>query len=228
MWTLLHYPLCPASRAIRIALFEGGIKAKLTEVKPFALTREFVDLNPAGTLPVLSIEGRALCGAYPIIEYLSETAPREAPSTRSGIWPGSVTERAEARRVADWFLRKFDGEVSQYLLEEKVYKTLSRERVAPDLNMIRAARSNLRYHLSYVSFLSEQRKWLGGDHPSFGDFAAAAQLSVMDYLAEIPWEAFPEAKAWYARLKSRPSFRALLAERVPGFNPPEHYGNLDF
>jgi glutathione S-transferase len=137
-------------------------------------------------------------------------------------------ERAEARRVADWFLRKFDVEVSQYLLEEKLYKVLARTRAAPDLDIIRAGRGNLRYHLSYVSYLSEQRKWLGGDHPSFADFAAAAQLSIMDYLAEIPWEAFPEAKAWYARLKSRPSFRPLLADRVPGFNPPEHYANLDF
>ncbi len=230
MWTLLHFPLCPASRAIRLALFEGGIQTGFAEEKPWALAREFLALNPAGTLPVLTFEGTALCGAYPIAEYLSETARREGPgaAARTAVWPGSASERAEARRVADWFLRKFDAEVSQYLLEEKVYKPLSRVRSAPDLNVMRAARSNLRYHLSYVSFLSEQRKWLGGDHPSFADFAAAAQLSTMDYLGEIPWEQFAEAKAWYARLKSRPSFRLLLADRVPGFNPPEHYANLDF
>jgi glutathione S-transferase len=198
------------------------------EVQPWAPARDFLNLNPSGTLPVLTFEGRVLCGAYPIVEYLAETAPREGPSARSGIWPGFPIERAEARRVADWFLRKFDTEVSQYLLEEKIYKTLSRSRPSADLTIIRAARSNLRYHLSYLSFLSEHRKWLGGDYPSFADFAAAAQLSAMDYLAEIPWEGFPEAKAWYARLKSRPSFRPLLADRVPGFNPPEHYANLDF
>src|SRR5208282_5558376 len=147
MWTLLHYPLCPASRAIRLALFEGGIEAALSEVKPWALTREFLNLNPAGTLPVLASEGRALCGAYPIIEYLAETAPREGPvSARVGYWPGAASERAEVRRVAEWFLRKFDAEVSQYLLEEKLYKPLSRGATAPDLNAIRAGRSNLRYH----------------------------------------------------------------------------------
>jgi glutathione S-transferase len=228
MWMLLHYPLCPASRAIRLALAEGGIQAGLDEVRPFALTKDFLSLNPAGNLPVLMFDGRVLPGAYPIVEYLFETAPREGSRARPGVWPASALERAEARRVADWFLRKFDVEVSQYLLEEKLYKVLARTRAAPDLDIIRAGRGNLRYHLSYVSYLSEQRKWLGGDHPSFADFAAAAQLSIMDYLAEIPWEAFPEAKAWYARLKSRPSFRPLLADRVPGFNPPEHYANLDF
>ncbi|MGO9546428.1 MAG: glutathione S-transferase family protein [Rhodomicrobium sp.] len=228
MWTLLHYPICPASRAIRLALFEGGIEAGLSEVKPWEITRDFLNLNPAGTLPVLSSEGRALCGAYPIIEYLAETSAREGPgAARAGYWPGTSAERAEARRVAEWFLRKFDSEVSQYLLDEKLYKPLSR-RGAPDLNAIRAARGNLRYHLSYVSFLSEHRKWLGGDHPSFADLAAAAQFSAMDYLGEIPWTEFPEAKAWYVRLKSRPSFRPLLSDRVPGFLPPESYANLDF
>jgi glutathione S-transferase len=228
MWTLLHYPLCPASRSVRLALNEAGIEASLSEIRPWQAGREFLNLNPAGTLPVLEIEGKAICGTYPIIEFLAETSVRDGPAAaRSGFWPGGPSERAEARRVAEWFLRKFDAEVSQYLLEEKLYKPLSRH-AAPDLNAIRAGRSNLRYHLSYVSFLSEQRKWLGGDHPSFADLAAAAQLSSMDYLAEIPWAEFPEAKAWYARLKSRPSFRPLLNDRVPGFNPPEAYANLDF
>lgn len=228
MWTLLHYPLCPASRAIRLALNEAGIETSFSEIRPWQVGPEFLNLNPAGTPPVLDIEGKAICGAYPIIEFLAETSSREGPAAaRSGYWPGGASERAEARRVAEWFLRKFDAEVSQYLLEEKLYKPLSR-RGAPDLNAIRAGRSNLRYHLSYVSFLSEHRKWLGGDHPSFADLAAAAQLSSMDYLAEIPWTEFPEAKAWYARLKSRPCFRPLLNDRVPGFNPPDAYTNLDF
>jgi glutathione S-transferase len=223
---LLHYPLCPASRAVRLALFEQAVEAELSEVKPWAMGRDFLNVNPAGGLPVLSIDGRAICGAYPISEYLAETASRDG--ARSAIWPGSPMERAEARRVADWFLRKFDAEVSQGLLEEKLHKPASKSRVAADLAAIRAGRSNLRYHLSYVSFLSDQRKWLGGDHMSFADLAAAAQLSVLDYLAEAPWAEFPEAKAWYQRLKSRPSFRSLLADRIPGFSPPENYANLDF
>jgi glutathione S-transferase len=229
MFTLLHYPLCPASRAIRLALFEGGNEAGFLEVKPWAIGRDFLNLNPAGTLPVLTIEGKTYCGAYPIVEYLAETAVRDgAPSARPVLWPASPSERAEARRVAEWFLRKFDAEVSQYLLEEKLYKPMSRARQSPDLHAIRTSRGNLRYHLSYISFLSDQRKWLGGDHISFADLAAAAQLSVVDYLSEINWADFPEAKAWYARLKSRPSFRPLLADRLPGFNPPESYANLDF
>ncbi len=229
MATLLHYPLCPASRAVRLALLESGIEPAFSEIKPWAVTPDFLNMNPAGTLPVLVMEGKTLCGAYPIVEYLSETVTREgSPSARSPIWTGTPSERAEERRVSEWFLQKFDSEVTQGLLDEKFYKPMSRGRLAPDLATIRTGRSNLRYHLSYVSFLSDQRKWLGGDQLSFADFAAAAQVSVMDYLDEMPWAEFPEAKAWYQRLKSRPSFRPLLADRIPGFYPPEHYADLDF
>ncbi len=228
MPTLLHFPLCPASRAVRLALFEQGVEAEHSEVKPWEIARDFLNINPAGTLPVLTIEGKSICGAYPISEFLAETAARDGPLSRTALWPGSATERAEARRVADWFLRKFDAEVAQGILEEKLYKPSSKGRLPPDLGAIRASRSNLRYHLSYVSFLSDQRKWLGGDHMSFADLAAAAQLSALDYLSEMPWAEFPEAKAWYQRLKSRPSFRQLLVDRIPGFNPPENYANLDF
>ncbi len=229
MVTLLHYPLCPTSRSVRLALLESGIEPAFSEVKPWALTLDFLNINPAGTLPVLTIEGRTLCGAYPIVEYMSETAKRDGtPSARPIMWPGTPAERAEERRVAEWFLRKFDAEVTQNILDEKFYKPMSRGRLAPDLATIRAGRSNLRYHLSYVSYLSDQRKWLGGDQLSFADLAAAAQISVMDYLDEMPWTDFSEAKAWYQRLKSRPSFRPLLADRIPGINPPDHYANLDF
>jgi glutathione S-transferase len=230
MLTLYHYPLCPASRAIRLALAEGAIEFTASDVKPWSPDRDFLNLNPAGTLPVLTIDNKVLCGAYPIAEYLAETASTRdgMGAIRTSLWPGTPTERAEARRVAEWFLRKFDIEVSQNLLEEKIYKPMSDVRSPPDLGVIRASRGNLRYHLSYVSFLSEQRKWLGGDHMSFADFAAAAQLSVMDYLSEITWSEFPEAKVWYARIKSRPAFRLLLADRLPGFNPSEAYANLDF
>ena len=227
MLTLLHYPLCPASRAIRLALNEAGFETALEEVRPWVLEREFLNLNPAGRCRWPS--SRAERFAAPIrSSNLAETVVRDGPvAARSGYWPGNATERAEHRRVADWFLRKFDAEVSQYLLEEKLYKAITKAGT-PDLNAIRTGRGNLRYHLSYISFLSEQRKWLGGDHPGFADLAAAAQLSVMDYLGEIPWNEFPEAKAWYARLKSRPSFRPLLNDRVPGFTPPPGYANLDF
>lgn len=232
MLRLIHYPLCPFSRSIRLALGECGVVVELDEERPWSWRREFLKLNPAGTLPVLLERGEfILAGAYAISEYLGEahTKTNGEGIPRNLLFPGAGAERAEVRRLADWFHRKLDEEASRYLLEEKLYQRFADlGRSTPDTDLIRAGRANLRYHLSYIGHLLDTRKWLAGDALSFADLAAAAHLSVLDYLGEVPWDEFPEAKAWYALLKSRPSFRPLLADRLPGVAPPRLYAELDF
>jgi glutathione S-transferase len=231
MHKLIHYPLCPFSRSIRLALAECGMVVELHEERPWAWRRVFLEINPSGALPVLTLAGGAhVCGAYAISEYLAETEPSGpgAPHPRVVLFPGSAEARAEIRRLAEWFHRKLQDEVSQYLLDEKVFGALSRESGVADPALFRAGRDNLRYHLSYVSHLADRRRWLAGSDLSFADYAAAGHFSALDYLGEMPWEDFPQAKEWYARIKSRPSFRALLADRVPGLPPAQAYANLDF
>lgn len=215
---------------------ELGLEAELLEEQPWQLRPQFLAKNPAAELPVLEYgNGLTLCGAYAISEYLGEStgapsavAPGLAPR-RMELFPGNAEERAEVRRLADWFNGKLDREVTREMLTEKVYQRLHPTNPqAPDAEILRAIRSNLRYHLSYVSYLSEARRWLAGDQLSFADLSAAAHISVLDFLGEIPWADYPAAKLWYARVKSRPSFRALLADRVPGTAPPLHYTDLDF
>jgi glutathione S-transferase len=205
---------------------------ELEEERPWAWRRDFLVLNPAGTLPVLLQRGGfVLAGAYPISEYLGETHAKlngEGPP-RNVLFPGSVSERAEIRRLVDWFHVKFDQEASRYLLEERIYQRFADlGRSTPDTDLIRAGRANLRYHLSYVSHWLEKRKWLAGAEVSFADLAAAGHISVLDYLGEMPGEEFPRAKLWYSAMKSRPSFRPLLADRLPGVPPPPIYAELDF
>ena len=45
---------------------------------------------------------------------------------------------------------------------------------------------------------------------------------------EIDWREHGAAREWYTRVKSRPSFRSLLADRVRGLSPVSHYADLDF
>jgi glutathione S-transferase len=226
---LIHYRLCPYSRAIRIALAELGIEAELAEEKPWEWRQEFLAVNPAGELPVLELDdGLYLCGAYAISEYLAEMEVDPSESRRPALLFGSREDRAEQRRLVDWFNGKFDREVVRELLQEKLYGRMSGQQHVPEPSVLRSIRANLRYHLAYVGFLADQRRWLAGDEMSFADIAAAAQLSTLDYLGEVPWEQHPIAKDWYARMKSRPSFRPLLADRVPGLAPPPHYDDLDF
>ncbi|RMF34747.1 MAG: glutathione S-transferase family protein, partial [Alphaproteobacteria bacterium] len=153
--------------------------------------------------------------------YLEETRPEPV------LLPGSAAERAEARRLSGYFGDKFHREVTDRLLHERVTKRLMRSG-HPDSQRIRDGRAAIRYHLDYIDWLADHRRWLAGERLSIADLAAAAQLSSLDYIGDVDWERVPNAKDWYARIKSRPSFRSLLADSLPGFRAPVHYADLDF
>lgn len=231
MPTLTHFRLCPYSRTARLALAELGVEVDLADERPWEWRPEFLALNPAGELPVLQLDGTPpLCGIYAISEYLAETPAAESEDEPAiQLLPGDRVQKAEIRRLADWFNGKFNREVVHELLQQRVYTRLQPDAAsAPDVDFLRAVRANLRYHMSYISYLADNRRWLAGEELSIADLAAAAHVSVADYLGEVPWEEHPVAKTWYARLKSRRSFRSLLADRVPGALPTAHYADLDF
>ncbi len=231
MITLYHYPLSVSSRFIRLILAECELTPELVEERPWERREDFLIMNPAGTLPVLVEDnGPPVIGAWPASEYLDET--RGFALAEQRLLPPNADQRAEVRRLSEWFLVKFDSEVTWYLAEEKIIK---RERAraggasaSPDSGLLRAARANVRPHLGYISHLMAERRWLAGDRMTFADLAAAAALSVADFLGEVPWADAGEAKDWYAKMKSRPSFRSLLGDHVRGVSPPDHYGDPDF
>jgi glutathione S-transferase len=230
MATLHHYPLCPHSRFIRLVLGEYGLEAALVEERVWERRREFLELNPAGTTPVFREEnGLSVPGAGPIAEYLDETRGLALAERR--LLPEGPGERVEVRRLLDWFGLKFNEEITAPLVLEKVMKRfMARDEGGgpPEMSAIRAARANVRYHLRYIAWLTAKRNWLAGSELSYADLAAAAHLSCVDYLGDVPWEEDEAARAWYARIKSRPSFRPLLSDRMPGMAPSAHYDNLDF
>ncbi|MCH9766142.1 MAG: glutathione S-transferase family protein [Alphaproteobacteria bacterium] len=231
MHKFTHYRLCPRSRSLRLAAGELGIAMEPVEQQPWDIGPDFLALNPAGELPVLEIEGGPiLCGVYAAAEFMCETlAAKSEASVPLHLMPPEPEDRAEVRRLIDWFHNKLDREVTRELLFEKVYARMTADGgQSPNAEILRVARANLRYHLSYISFLSDQRSWLAGDNLSFADLAAAGQISSLDYLDEVPWDDHPVAKSWYMRIKSRPSFRAILADRIAGMPPPARYADLDF
>lgn len=230
MATLHSYPFCPQSRFARLVLAELGLEAELIEEKPWDRRVPFLEVNPAGNLPLLVTEEElAIPGPRGIADYLDDVHGEILRDRR--LLPQALTQRVEVRRLLDWFLVKFHEEVSDYLATEKIYKRFMPIELgggSPDMGAIRAARANVRYHLKYIGFLISKRNWLAGDQMTYADLAAAAHLSVVDYLGDVPWDEDETAKHWYARVKSRPSFRALLADRVPGMAPADHYDDLDF
>ena len=230
MLTLFHHPLCPHSRFVRLALEELGVAVRLVEERVWERREEFLILNPAGTTPVLVEEGvPPIPGPAIIAEYLDET--RVAAVNQTRLMPHQPGDRIEVRRLMSWFNDKFFAEASGPLVTERVYKRFIPAAGGggpPDTETMRAARSNIRYHLSYVGWLVRKRDWLAGKGLTYADLAAAAHLSAVDYLGDVPWDEDETAKAWYARVKSRPAFRALLAETLPGLPPAPNYANLDF
>ena len=223
MRLLYHLSLSPFCRKVRIALAEKALPFELKTENTAERREEFLRLNPACEVPVLvEPDGTVICGAGPICEYLEEGFLETVK-----LLPGGPAARAETRRLVDWFDGKFNREVTTNLVGEKLMKRLLRQGV-PDTAAIRAGQSNIRVHLDYIDWLAERRNWLAGDEFSLADIAAAAHLSTIDYIGDVPWDEHRTAREWYARIKSRRAFRAVLADHIPGVPPPKHYADPDF
>jgi glutathione S-transferase len=222
MRRLYHLPLSPFCRKIRLVLGEKRLEAELIEERPWERRLDFLRLNPAGEAPVLvERDGRVFADSAAIFEYLEETTPEPR------LLPHGPVERAEARRLVGWFDVKFNAEVTETLVAERALKRLSRSG-HPDSARVKAGAKAIKTHLEYIGWLVERRHWLAGDALTIADFAAAAHLSCLDFIGDVPWEVSDAAREWYARVKCRPAFRPLLADHLPGFTPPEHYADLDF
>ena len=219
---LHHLPLSPYSRKVRLVLAEKRLPFELRLEKSWERRPEYLELNPAGTVPTLIEEnGLVIPDSGVICEYLEEAYP-DTP-----LLGRTLAERVEVRRLVAWFDGKFGAEVTRNLLGEKFMKRLS-GRGNPDAGAMRLGYIAIKQHMEYLGWLSEQRKWLAGAAISLADFAAAAHLSALDFIGGVDWTLSAPARDWYARIKSRPSFRGVLTDRVPGVLPPEHYANLDF
>lgn len=224
---LYHYPLSPFSRKVRMVLAEKNLDFDLKTENFWERRRKFLAMNPASQVPVL-IETSEETGkehlfseSTAICEYLEEKYPDHP------LLGGDEYERAESRRLSGWFNNKFYYEVTKYIVDEKVYKFL-RNQGGPSSACIRAAKTNIIDHLDYISFLLKTRKWMAGEAFSLADITAASQLSVIDFLGDVPWERNPDVKEWYCLIKSRPSFRQFFDDYIPGFEPSKNYKLLDF
>ena len=222
MWQLYQFTLCPFSRKVRLLLSEKGIGYEPVREAPWVRRDEFLDLNPTGQVPVMvdTDRGVTLIDSSVICEFFEETVGKSA------MLNGTATDRAEIRRLAIWFDTNFYADITAPLLHERMIKRIV-HKASPDASALRQAMKAAVSHLDYIDYLLDHRTWLAGATMSLADLAAASQISVADYLGGIDWKSHEQAKGWYIRMKSRPSFRPLLSERMEGIAPPADYEKLD-
>ncbi|MFY0693227.1 MAG: glutathione S-transferase family protein [Paracoccaceae bacterium] len=218
---LYHAPLSPFCRKVRLVLGEKKVEVELIEERYWEASAEFMRRNPAGKVPILKIDGQTLSESQAICEYLEETVPTPA------LMPKTPADRAEVRRLVFWFDDKFHHEVTSKLLYERVNKKIMGQGY-PESRNVKMGAQKIKYHIDYMGWLLDERRWLAGNDLSLADFAAAAHLSCLDYIRDVDWNRNANVKDWYAKIKSRPAFRSILADQVPGFPQPPHYADLDF
>lgn len=222
MAILHHYPLHPSSRYVRLQFGEYNIEVSMQTRVPWDVSEELIALNPAASLPIFEDEDQATVpGARVICEWIEEVYQG------AYLMPAGPAERAEVRRIIDWFEDKFSREVSEPIIKERVFKHFEKDQPISS-QILRQAIANAHVHMGYINFLAGQEAWLAGRSVSLADMAAAAHLSVLDYFGDIKWEDFPDAKTWYMKMKSRPAFRSLLSDVVVGLAPSVHYTVIDF
>jgi glutathione S-transferase len=221
MIRLYHVPLSPFCRKVRLSLAEKRLEVELVEERYWERAPDFLRRNPAGKVPILKMDGLTLCESGAICEYIEERFP-DPP-----LLPRDPAGRHEVRRLVGWFDDKFHKEVTSKLLYERVNKKITKEGY-PDSGNVKAGAKAIKFHLDYMTSLLDERRWLAGNELTLADFAAASHLSALDYISDVDWNRTETVRDWYAKIKSRPAFRSLLADAVPGFPPPQHYADLDF
>lgn len=216
---LYHYFLCPSSRFIRILLDEKKIESQHLIENFWNPSEKFLLMNPAGFFPVIKTKnGQLIVGAQVIMEYFEDNSPN--PQFMKNV------RKHEIRRMVHWFDSIFKNEVILPLLKEKILKVYQNS--LPDSELIRIARSNLKYHMDYFNYLISNNDFFVNDTISYADFYYAASLSVLDYIDELNFYEFEKLKNLYLVIKSRPSFKKILKDRIIGINPSRNYHKIDY
>ncbi len=217
-----HFSTCPFSRTIRICLKEKGQAFELINENVWEQREDFLRINPAGTTPVLIVDGKGLVrGIRPAIEFIEEVFNEPA------LIPGDQEIRSHIRYLFDWFNDKLYSEVTRYILSEKIIKMMTYEG-SPNSSAIRAAKQNITFHLDYMDYLLNRNTYICGERITIADCAAVAQLSVLDLVGDVAWDYHQRVKNWYSLMKSRPSVASVLRDKIPGIEPPKHYSDPDF
>ena len=211
MWlTLYFHPLASYCHKALIALYENDtpFKAQNVDLSNANERAALLTLWPIGKFPVLRDDARnqTLPESTIIIEYLDRHYPGH---TR--FLPADA-DLALQTRLSDRFYDLYVHEPMQKIVGDRI-----RPQGERDLHGVEEARARLKTSYGMIDREMATRTWAIGDAFSLADCAAAPALFYANEVFPIGEEQV-NARAYFDRLKARPSYARVLKEAQPYFS----------
>ncbi|MGG5821784.1 glutathione S-transferase family protein [Falsiroseomonas sp. HW251] len=205
--TLYAHPFSSYSMKVLLALRESATRF---DYRSFAddpgAWAECQALWPFGRFPVLVDEGKVVAESSVIIEHLDLHHPGPVR-----LVPADPVAALEVR-----FLDRFFDNHVQTPMQAPVFET--RRGDAARVEMVWAeSRAALDRAYAWLEGRMAGREWACGDGFTMADCAAAPALFYADWIQPIA-DAFPNVRAYRARLLARPAMAQLIEEARP-FRP---------
>ena len=196
----LYFSPLACSMAARIALYETGADANFLEVDPRTKMvqndgSDFREVNPLGLVPTLRTDdGEVLTENAAILQYVADRFPLAGISTRPGI---------ERTRLHQWLC--FIGTE----LHKGLFSSMLDRKAPPEVKAYILGKALPR--LDYLENYLKGREFLL-DHFSVADAYLVTAINWSRATPQIELAKWPTVKAYYERLRERPSIARAIAE----------------
>ncbi|HET9720848.1 MAG TPA: glutathione S-transferase family protein [Solirubrobacteraceae bacterium] len=206
---LWSWRLSPFAAKARIVLAEKAIEYDLLEIDPRHRPPRLLELNPAGRVPTLELNGAGVAESSVIAEWAEEVG------SEPRLWPRDPARRAIGRGLQRWV----DDN-----LTVNFFLSMRKEAFGIDSSdhpeIIRTLRQRLSRSWPVLERLLARHDgpWLLGEEVSLADLAAVPlAVQLPQWKPElVPAEAdHPRVTAWLAELRERPSAAEVGRKGTP-------------
>ncbi|MBX3494246.1 MAG: glutathione S-transferase family protein [Parvibaculum sp.] len=198
--TLYAHPFSSYCQKVLMALWENDTPFAYRHLEEPGASEELAGLWPIGKFPVLVDDGRAIAESTIIIEHLDRQHPG-----RVRFLPDDPAAALEVR-LLDRFFDQYVMNAAQVAVNEALRQTPDR---LPEAKESTAKALEIAY--AWLEKRLDGREWAAGDNFSLADCAASPSLFYGDWVHRIG-EAYPQLRAYRARLLARPSFARAVEE----------------
>lgn len=199
---LYENPLSSAAMKVRAVIHELGLPVTLVAVDMRAgqhKSPDFLAMNPNGKVPTLEDDGFCLWESNAILCYLAAKKPE------SGLLPADAKGMALVQQWLQWQATTFGPSTGEVMMETVYAKMFGR---AKDEAKYAAGMEKVRRDLGVLEKTLAGKEYVCGKL-SLADFSLVSGLMVRGPMG-VDLEAFPNVKAWVARMEARESVRKSM------------------